>query len=160
MKKVKNKRGFAVGVIATILAGVCLGAIFFTTDKRRFLLAGILLLLFAIGNYFAAFSKKGILEEVENGVDLGGRRIIKKSSHMALRILNYVLCTGCFISLIMYAVVKSVICIAVAITCCAVLIMLFVVLFGTNAYCEKHNLRNEPRTLEKLTLFSLGAVAQ
>lgn len=139
MKKVKNKRGFVIGVITTVLAGVCLGAMFFATDKRRFLLAGILLLLFAIGNYFTAFSKKGIWEDVENDVDERDNLIIWKSSHMALKILNYVLCVGCFISLIIYAVVKSVICIAVSITCCSVLIMLFVLLYGTNVYCEKHN---------------------
>lgn len=46
---------------------------------------------------------------------------------------------GGFISLIMYAVVKSVICIAVAITCCAVLVVLFAIVFGANVYCEKHN---------------------
>lgn len=139
MKRIKSKRNFATGVIATILSLVCFGILIFVETEKRFLMSGILLLAFAAWNYVIAFSNKGVLEEIERNSDERDYFIIMKSSHMAIKMLNYILCIGCFSSLIVYGAVRSDICMAVALTCCAVLIVLFLVVLGTNMYYEKHN---------------------
>lgn len=139
MKRIRNKRNLMIGVIATILSLLCFGVLIFVKTEKRFLTTGILLLAFAAWNYVLAFSSKGVLEEIQSKADERDYFIIMKSSHMALKILNYILCIGCFSSLIVYGAVRSSICIAVASTCCAVLIVLFVVILGSNVYYERHN---------------------
>ena len=116
-----------------------LGTWLFVKNGERFLVASVILEVFAVVNYMFAFANKGVLEELEGNADERDYFNVLKSSHMVLKILNYVLCTGCFVSIIIYAAIRSTICIAVAFTFCAVLVMLFVIMLCTNMYYEKHN---------------------
>ena len=139
MRGIKSKRNFIIGTITTILAIVSLGTWLFVKNGERFLVASVILEVFAVVNYMFAFANKGVLEELEGNADERDYFNVLKSSHMVLKILNYVLCTGCFVSIIIYAAIRSTICIAVAFTFCAVLVMLFVIMLCTNMYYEKHN---------------------
>ena len=139
MKKMKSKRNFVVAVSSTILAFVCIVEWFFLKPEWRFLVSAILLLAIAATNYSIAFSRKGVCAQLEQQADERDREIVLKSSHMALKIINYVLCIGCFISLFLYAAVPSSIIITVTVVLCTVLVILFAVMLGANLYYEKHN---------------------
>lgn len=92
---VKSEKNFVYGIITTILAIVCL-AVLLIKFEWRFLIAGIFLFATAAVNYSIAFSKKGTLEDIAESTDERDVYVIMKSSRLALKLLNYVLCAGCF----------------------------------------------------------------
>jgi uncharacterized membrane protein len=126
------------GCISTILAIVCLAGLFIKFEWR-FLIAGIFLIVLAMVNYSLAFSQKGTLEHLADSTDERDIYITMKSSRLTLKLLNYILCTGCFIFLALYGMLKSQIFLIISITLCVVLCILFIVALFVNIHCEKHH---------------------
>ena len=135
---VKSEKNFVYGIITTILAIVCL-AVLLIKFEWRFLIAGIFLLATAAVNYSIAFPKKGTLEDIAESTDERDVYVIMKSSRLALKLLNYVLCAGCFVCLVLYGAFKMQTFLIIALTLCAVLCLLFIIMLSANIYCEKHS---------------------
>lgn len=139
MKKIKNTRSFITGIITTILATVCFIATLLNNGEIRFLVAGIFLLAWSVVSYSFAFSKKGLPESILGCVDERDLYIAMKSGKVTLQIINYLLCGACLISTVLYGISRLPVFIIVAITLCAVLIMLFIIMMGVNIHYEKHD---------------------
>ena len=56
MRGIKSKRNFIIGTITTILAIVSLGTWLFVKNGERFLVASVILEVFAVVNYMFAFA--------------------------------------------------------------------------------------------------------
>lgn len=139
MKKIKNKRSFLVALIFATVAIVGLIVMLIKGLEWR-LLAGILVaLVWAILNFILSFIHKGVVEEMKDMTDERDRHIAMMSGQTALQILKYILYAGILISFILYIALQSTICLAVGITFCGILIVLFLILLITNLYYEKHS---------------------
>ena len=139
MKMIKNKRHFIVGLISTAVAITCL-IVWLTVEREtRFLIAFALSFIYAIINYFSSFSKKGLVEELSTTTDERDIYIISKTCHTSMKILNYLLFTGCIISLILYVALHSQTYIVIAITLCIILLLMLLIIIAVNNYYEKNN---------------------
>lgn len=138
LPKIKSQSNFVYGCISTILAIVCLAGLFIKFEWR-FLIAGIFLIVLATVNYSIAFSRKGALEHLADSTDERDIYITMKSSRLALKLLNYILCAGCFIFLALYGVFKAQIFFIISLTLCVVLCILFIVMLLVNIRYEKHS---------------------
>ena len=138
MKKKKDKKGLIFGVITALLAMVCFGVHFFTTFQWRFVISGMILLALSSYHFYCAFSRKGLLEELGVEEDERDRYITMKSSHLTVKITNYILFAACFISVILYAAFQFQAFLVITITLCVVLVALFVIMLLSNSYYEKH----------------------
>lgn len=136
--KIKSERNFVIGIISTILAVVCL-TVLLIEFEWRFLIVEILLVVLASINYAIAFSRKGTLEQLADSVDERDVYIAMKSSRSALKLLSYILCTGCFVCLVLYVAFKAQIFFIISLTLCVVLCIMFVVMLLTNIHYEKHS---------------------
>ena len=137
MKKIKSEINFVYGVISGIFMIVCF-TVMFIKFEWRFLSAGILLLALSAVNFKKAFSRSGMTEKLSENVDERDVYITMKSSRSTLKILNYVLYTACFAALILYGFFKLQIYITIALTLCAVLVSLFLIMLFVNIYYDKH----------------------
>lgn len=135
--KVLNKRGFIIGITTAVLAIICFAA-YFDYSEQRLMMSGALLIALSAVNFIRAFSKKGVLEESAENADERDRYLVMKSSHLVVKIMNYVICCFTFVFIILYAIYKFPFFIIVAGTLCAVLILMFIVLMVVNIYLEKH----------------------
>lgn len=136
MKRIKSEKNFVYGVISSVFSVMCL-IILLIKLEWRFLAAGILLLALSAVNFKKAFSRSGITEELSESADERDIYIIMKSSRSTLKILNYSLYAACLVSLMLYGLLKSQIYIAVAITLCAVIAALFLIMLFVNIYYDK-----------------------
>lgn len=138
MKKIKNKRYFIIGLIFTVVAAVSLIGSLNAVQEIRFWLATLLSFTYAGINFYNAFSKKGVLDELKENVDERDIYLTMKTSHMTIQILNYLLCASVLISFVLYGLLHSQICIIVGITLCIVLLILFLIVFCINTFYENH----------------------
>lgn len=139
MKKIKDKRKFGVAVISTILAIACVIGWFIADREMRFLAAAVAAFVYAMFNYYGAFTIKGILEELEADIDERDKYLTLKASNTSVKIINGLLTAGCLVCLILQAALQSQILMAVAITLVAVIVMMFVIMLLTSSYYEKKN---------------------
>lgn len=135
--KVLNKRGFIIGITTAVLAIICFAA-YFDYSEQRLMISGALLIALSAVNFIRAFSKKGVLEESAENADERDRYLVMKSSHLVVKIMNYVICSFTFVFIILYAIYKFPYFLVIAGTLCAVLIIMFIVLMVVNIYLEKH----------------------
>lgn len=135
--KIKSRRNFIIAIISTILAVTCL-AILFTAFEFRFVITSLFLFIYAIINFILAFSKRGILEEIGGVADERDKFIAMKSGHLTLKILNYVLSTACFISIVLYGAFKNTIFLSSAILLCSIIVLMFIIMLAVNIYYEKN----------------------
>lgn len=135
--KVLNKRGFIIGITTAVLAIICFAA-YFDYSEQRLMISGALLIALSAVNFIRAFSKKGVLEESAENADERDRYLVMKSSHLVVKIMNYVICSFTFVFIILYAIYKFPYFLVIAGTLCAVLILMFIVLMVVNIYLEKH----------------------
>lgn len=135
--KVLNKRGFIIGITTAVLAIICFAA-YFDYSEQRLMISGALLIALSAVNFIRAFSKKGVLEESAENADERDRYLVMKSSHLVVKIMNYVICSFTFVFIILYAIYKFPYFLLIAGTLCAVLILMFIVLMVVNIYLEKH----------------------
>lgn len=122
-----------------MLAVACFVGWIISEKETRFLVALGLAIVYAAINFYSSFSKMGLLEELEGYTDERDHYIVSKATLTTMKVLNVVLVTGCFISLVLYGALKVQACIVVGITLCAVLLMSSLIMLGANVYYENHN---------------------
>ncbi len=138
MKRIKNMRSFVTAIIVLILGGVCFGIIAFRGMETRLLIAGFFLLAWSAINFFSAFTKLSIDRQAEKVTDERDKYITMKSSRKALLLTNYLISAACFVSIILFVILKWEQLITVTITLCVVLALMLFVLIICNIYYEKH----------------------
>ena len=135
--KIRHYRPLFTGLLCWVLcAGVLLLTLAQGPSLRHLIGAAILAALGAVEFWFA-FSRKSIEEEMGVKTDERALFIATKSGHMALRILNGLLFAGAMLALVGYGFTKDALWMAVALTLCAVIIVTFLVLLAVNCYYEK-----------------------
>lgn len=137
MKRIRGKREFVAGLIAAAIGVVCLVVCIVQGCEIRFLIAALLSLVYAIMSFYNAFSKKGILEEIEKELDERDIYLTMKASKMTIKILNYILFAVCLTSLILYAAFDHVLFMVIAVVLCIILIITFAIMLFVNHYYEK-----------------------
>lgn len=136
MKRVKSRRQMAAGIIALVLALLCF-AMLLAGYQARFLAAGVLALAWSAVSFSLAFSQKGAAEKIAAQADERDIYLAMKSGHTALRVLAYALWGGCLASLVLYGGLRLPVLLHIAVTLCAVQILLFLITLGANLYWEK-----------------------
>lgn len=135
--KIRNRRGFAAGII-TFLLGMASIIFYVISKEQRFFISSILLIVFSLTNLNNAFTKKGILEELEDTADERDLYLTMRTSHVLLKITNYVLCTFTFLFLIAYSAWKASSLLIISMTLCAVTVFIFIAFLCINIYYEKN----------------------
>ena len=135
--KIQHVRPFFTGLLCWVLAaGVVLLSLVQGASLRHLIGAAILAALGAAELWFA-FSHKSIEEEMGVKADERALFIATKSGHMTLRILNGLLFAGAMLALLGYGFTKDALLMAVALTLCTVVVVMFAVLLAVNCYYEK-----------------------
>lgn len=134
--EVKNRRGFIVGIIASMLCCASI-VIYCILKEQRFLISSFLLIAIAIFNFYNAFSRKGIVEELHDNADERDLYLTMKTSHILVKIMNYTLCAFTFLFIIAYSAWKNQSLLVIAITLCIIEIFLFVAYLLINIFLEK-----------------------
>ncbi len=137
MKRIQNKRSFFTAVLTGILAVICLAVTIYQNQAGRFLLAGVIALAWCAVSLYTAFARPDAAELATAAADERDRYIARKSSQAALRLFSYFLDGGCIICLCLYGIFKAPAFLTVAITLCALLVLLFFTVLLTNRYYEK-----------------------
>lgn len=135
--KICNKRKFVTAAVATLLSLTCFIAYFLSKQEPRFLIACFLALVYAGSSYYGAFSKKAAVEEWRPGADERDVFIAMETSRTTIQVLNVLLLAACVAGTVVYALLRSPVCLAVLITLCIVSVTLFVVILCVNIYYEK-----------------------
>lgn len=139
MKGIKSKRQFYVGILATILAAVCTVIALLQEGNVRFYVSGAILVALAVVNFYYAFQKKGVEEEILKYTDERDRYIAMKSCQTMVQIVNYVLLGVCMMCLVLYGAFRLSALVIVAGTLCGVLVLIFVTTLAVNTYFERHS---------------------
>ena len=135
--KIRHYRPFVTGLFCWALAaGAALLSLVQGVSLRHLIGAAILAALGAVEFWFA-FSKNSLDEEMGIKADERALFIATKSGHLALRILNGLLLAGAMLALLGYGFTQDVLWMAVALTLCGVVIAMFIVLLAANCYYEK-----------------------
>jgi len=134
--KIKNKQALFIGIMASVLAIICLAA-YMNFYEQKFLISCLLFTTLSTVNSIKAFNKKGILEEVVESADERDLYLAMKTSHLVIKSLNYTICFFTFIFLILYAIWKHEYFFIVAVTLSLVLVLIFIVYLIVNIYLEK-----------------------
>ncbi|MBY2478043.1 hypothetical protein KWV16_14255 [Clostridioides difficile] len=134
--KIKNRRSFIVGIIASMLCCASI-VIYCILKEQRFLISSFLLITIAIFNFYNAFSRKGIVKELHDNADERDLYLTMKTSHILVKIMNYTLCAFTFLFIIAYSAWKNQSLLVIAITLCIIEIFLFVAYLLINIFLEK-----------------------
>ena len=135
--KIQHYRPFFTGLFCWALAaGVVLLSLVQGASLRHLIGAAILAALGAVEFWFA-FSRKSIEEEIGGKVDERALFIATQSGHTTLRVLNGLLFAGAMLALLGYGFTKDALWMAVALTLCGVVVAMFLVLLAANCYYEK-----------------------
>ena len=135
--KIQHYRPFFTGLFCWALA---VGAVLLTLlqgpSLRHLIGAAILAALGAVEFWFA-FSRKSIEEEIGVKVDERALFIAVKSGHLTLRIVNGLLFAGAVLALAGYGFTRDEVWMAAALTLCAVVVVMFLVLLAVSRYYER-----------------------
>ena len=135
--KIRHYRPFFTGLLCWLLAaGVILLSLVQGVSLRHLIDSVILSALGALEFWFA-FSKNSLEEEIQGKADERTLFIATKSGHMTLRILNGMLFAGAMLALLGYGFTKDALWMAVALTLCGVVVAMFLVLLAVNCWYEK-----------------------
>ena len=135
--KIRHYRPFFTGLFCWALAvGVVLLTLLQGPSPRHLTGTVILAALGAVEFWFA-FSRKSVEEEIGVKVDERALFIATQSGHATLRVLSGLLFAGAMLALLGYGFTKDALWMAVALTLCAVIIVTFLVLLAVNCYYEK-----------------------
>ena len=135
--KIRHYRPFFTGLFCWALAvGVVLLTLLQGPSLRHAVGAVVVAALGAVEFWFA-FSRKSVEEEIGVKVDERALFIATKSGHATLRVLSGLLFAGAMLALVGYGFTKDALWMAVALTLCAVIIVTFLVLLAVNCYYEK-----------------------
>ena len=121
--KIRHYRPFFTGLLCWVLAaGVVLLSLVQGVSVRHLIGAVIL---------------AALEEELGAKVDERALFIATRSGHLTVRILNGLLVAGAMLALLGYGVTRDALWMAVALTLCAVVVALFLILLAANCYYEK-----------------------
>lgn len=135
--KIRHYRPFFTGLLCWVLAaGVVLLSLVQGVSVRHLIGAVILAALGAAELWFA-FSQKSLEEELGAKVDERALFIATRSGYLTVRILNGLLVADAMLALLGYGVTRDALWMAVALTLCAVVVALFLILLAANCYYEK-----------------------
>ena len=135
--KIRHYRPFFTGLFCWALAaGVVLLALIQGPSLRHAVGAVVVAALGALEFRFA-FSRKSVEEEIGVKVDERALFIATQSGHTTLRIVNGLLFAGAMLALLGYGFTKDALWMAAALTLCAVVLLMFVILLAANRHYEK-----------------------
>ena len=135
--KIRHYRPFFTGLFCWALA---VGVVLLTLlqgPSPRHLTGAVILAALGAGEFWFAFSRKSVEEEIGVKVDERALFIATQSGHATLRVLSGLLFAGAMLALLGYGFTKDALWMAVALTLCAVIIVTFLVLLAVNCYYEK-----------------------
>ncbi len=138
-KRIRSNRQFCLAVLATVLAAVCTVIALMDEGNVRYFLSGAILIALAVVNYYYAYNKKGVEEEMMQYTDERDRYIAMKSCQTMVQIVNYVLLGVCLVSLLLYGAFQVPAFLVVAGTLCGVLLLMFVTMLAVNAHLERYS---------------------
>ena len=135
--KIQHYRPFVTGLFCWALAaGAVLLSLVQGASLRHLIGAAILAALGAVEFWFAC-SQKSMEEEMGVKVDERALFIAVKSGHLTLRIVNGLLFAGAVLALAGYGFTRDEVWMAAALTLCAVVVVMFLVLLAVSRYYER-----------------------
>lgn len=134
---IKNKRNFFIAIIMTLLSFVAF-IIYMKTNEYRYFITMLVGIFYAMIQYYQAFSTS-IFEELKIYNDERDDFIIMKTSHLLLRIMNYILFIMVFIFLMRYALFGIDTLLIISLTLIGILVFIFLGTLFINIYLEKRN---------------------
>ena len=135
--KIRHYRPFFTGLFCWALVAVVIAAALLRGPSLRHLIGAVILAALGAVEFWFAFSRKSIEEEIGGKVDERALFIATQSGHTTLRILNGLLFAGAMLALLGYGFTKDALWMAVALTLCGVVVAMFLVLLAANCYYEK-----------------------
>lgn len=133
---IKNKRNFFIAIIMTLLSFVAF-IIYMKTNEYRYFITMLVGIFYAMIQYYQAFSTS-IFEELKIYNDERDDFIIMKTSHLLLRIMNYILFIMVFF-LMSYALFGIGTLLIISLTLIGILVFIFLGTLFINIYLEKRN---------------------
>ena len=135
--KIQHYRPFFVGLLCWALAAGVVLLTLLQGPSPRHLTGTVILAALGAVEFWFAFSRKSIEEEIQGAADERALFIATQSGHATLRVLSGLLFAGAMLALVGYGFTKDALWMAVALTLCAVIIVTFLVLLAVNCYYEK-----------------------
>ena len=135
--KIQHYRPFFTGLFCWALGAAVIAAALFQGPSPRHLIGAAILAALGAVEFWFAFSRKSIEEEIGGKVDERALFIATQSGHTTLRVLNGLLFAGAMLALLGYGFTKDALWMAVALTLCGVVVAMFLVLLVANCYYEK-----------------------
>ena len=126
-----------MGIFMAVMCSVCLVAYFVKDQDIRLLAAGLIVLVWAVTEFYEAFHKGPIEERVSGHADERDIYLAMKSSRTAMSIFNKVLLLVSIVSFWVYARLDVEFLLPIAVTLCGVELFLFLLLLCVNIYYEK-----------------------
>jgi len=136
--KIKSIRHFITGILCAILSSISLGVLFINGFSLKYFVSAILLILFSLISFIYSFSVKGLEEEIRESIDERDSFVTMKSGHKTLQIANWLFYSIVMILISLYGFTKFYVFLISAMTLCAVIAILFILMIIVNLYYEKH----------------------
>ena len=136
--KIKSMRHFITGILCAILSSISLGVLFINGFSLKYFVSAILLILFSLISFIYSFSVKGLEEEIRESIDERDSFVTMKSGHKTLQIANWLFYSIVMILISLYGFTKFYVFLISAMTLCAVIAILFILMIIVNLYYEKH----------------------
>ena len=136
--KIKSMRHFITGILCAILSSISLGVLFINGFSLKYFVSAILLILFSLISFIYSFSVKGLEEEIRESIDERDSFVTMKSGHKTLQIANWLFFSIVMILILLYGFTKLFVFIISAMTLCAVIVILFILMIIVNLYYEKN----------------------
>ena len=135
--KIQHYRPFFTGLFCWALVAVVIAAALLQGPSLRHLTGAVILAALGAVEFWFACSRKSIEEELGAKVDERALFIATQSGHATLRVLSGLLFAGAMLALLGYGFTKDALWMAAALTLCAVVLLMFVILLAANRHYEK-----------------------
>ena len=136
--KIKNIRHFITGILCAILSSISLGVLIVNGFSIKYFVSAILLILFSLISFIYSFSAKGLREEIGESIDERDSYVTMKSGHKTLQIANWLFYSIVMILILLYGFTKFFVFLISAMTLCAAIVILFILMIIVNCYYERH----------------------
>ena len=137
MKRIKNKFNFVLACVMTGVALFCVGYYLFVERDSRLLAAAFVVAVWAVVDFYDGFHRQPIEERVSSPADERDVYLAMKSSRTAMGIFNKCLFIASVLCFWFYSRWEIAFLLPVAVTLCAAVFFLFVLLLCVNLYYEK-----------------------
>lgn len=136
--KIYNKKQFTSGLISLMIFLMALISVILRGLSIKIIIIMPILLLFSITEIRISFSKDMSKKNLIENEDERAKYISLKTSHKSLKILQDINIVVVFISMILYAVTKSIFWMGAFILSSVYMTLIFAVELAANIYYEKH----------------------